>query len=57
MNCMLLWAKHGISGSLHLKDGSLYRELGTMVLELRLKDGMLHRCMIQEWASDKLTGL
>jgi hypothetical protein len=54
---MLLWAKHGISGSLHLKDGSLYRELGTMVLELRLKDGMLHRCMIQEWASDKLTGL
>jgi hypothetical protein len=53
--CLLLQAKHGISGSLHLKVGTLHRELRMLVLELRTQN--LHWCMIWEWGSDKLTGL
>jgi hypothetical protein len=55
MNCLLLRAKHGISGLLRLKAGMLHQELGTLVLELQTQN--LHHCTIQEWGYDKLTGL
>jgi hypothetical protein len=40
---------------LHLKVGTLHRELGTLVLELRMRN--LHRCTPQKWGSSKLAGL
>jgi hypothetical protein len=53
-NCLLLWVKHEISRLLHLKAGMLHRELGMLVLDLRMRN--LHWCTIREWGSDKLTG-
>jgi hypothetical protein len=55
MNCLLLWVKHGVSGSLCLKVGTLHQELRTLVLELQTWN--LHRGTIQEWGPNKLTGL
>jgi hypothetical protein len=40
---------------LHLKVGTLQRELGMLVLELWTWN--LHRCTTQKWGSDKLTRL
>jgi hypothetical protein len=54
-NCLLVQAKHGISGSLHLEAETLHQELRTLVLELQMRN--LHWCTIQEWGSNKLTGL
>jgi hypothetical protein len=55
MNCLLLRVKHGVSGSLRLKVGTLHRELRTLVLELRAWN--LHWGTVQEWGSNKLTWL
>jgi hypothetical protein len=55
MNCLMLWVKHGISRLLLLKAGTLHPELRTLVLEVRTHN--LHRCMVQEWGSDKQTRL
>jgi hypothetical protein len=55
MNYSLLGAEHEIFRTLHLKVGTLHRELRTLVLELRMQN--LHWCMTREWGSDELTRL
>jgi hypothetical protein len=52
-SCLLLGMDHRISKMIYLKVGMLHRELGILVLKLWAQD--LHRCMTQEWGSDKLT--
>jgi hypothetical protein len=55
MSCLLLGTKHWISGTLRLKGGTLYQELGTLVLKLRMQH--LYQCTTREWGSNKLIGL
>jgi hypothetical protein len=55
MNCLLLWVKHGVSGSLHLKTRTLHQKLGTLVLEQGTWN--LHWGMVWEWGPNKLTRL
>jgi hypothetical protein len=53
MRYLLLGMGQWKTGTLHLKVGMLYRELGTLALKMRMMD--LHWCTTQKWGSDKLT--